>query len=279
MHLPHQRIPVATDDSPELASLQVEFDWHFVGKIKLLSESPFQLQLPEVRYPGVYRLTASVRGGTVEDDVWYVGQSMDSIDARIRCHLREEFDEQTSKGKRFLARLRAADGWCQLEEAQNIRLDGRSELVRLKDGRFDAEAIATLPLGWLSTAQFIMNVIESTGQVTSEMLANPQGKRCPRWLVPDAPSGRSDGSRTHRRSVPRSAGQGRTRTRALGIPDVRLAGAYRTAHWAGRVRRRSAPRDAIVPCDVNQRVTEVAIGFGLGSRASKDACGWCASSA
>jgi hypothetical protein len=177
MHLPHQRIPVATDDSPELASLQVEFDWHFVGKIKLLSESPFQLQLPEVRYPGVYRLTASVRGGTVEDDVWYVGQSMDSIDARIRCHLREEFDEQTSKGKRFLARLRAADGWCQLEEAQNIRLDGRSELVRLKDGRFDAEAIATLPLGWLSTAQFIMNVIESTGHVTSAMLANPQGKR------------------------------------------------------------------------------------------------------
>lgn len=173
----HQRIQVAADEPPEPVSLRVDFDWHFVGKITLLSESPFQLRLPEVRYPGVYRLTASVRGGTVMDDVWYVGQSMDSIDTRIRRHLREEFDEQTAKGKKFLARLRAADGWCQLEEARNIRLYGHSELVGLKGGRFDPEAIAMLPPGWLSTAQFIMNVIESTGQVTSTTLANPQGER------------------------------------------------------------------------------------------------------
>jgi len=173
----HQRVPVATNEPPEAVSLRVDFEWHFVGKVTLLSETPFQLQLPDVRHPGVYRVTASIRGGTVEDDVWYVGQSMDSIDTRVRRHLREEFDEQTAKGKKFLARLRAADGWCQLEEARNIQLDGFSALVGLRDGRFDAEAIATLPSGWLSTAQFIMNVIESAGQVTSTTLANPQGTR------------------------------------------------------------------------------------------------------
>jgi hypothetical protein len=177
MPVPHQRTQTAADEPAEAVSLRVDFDWYFVGKITLLSELPFQLQLPEVRYPGVYRLTASVRGGTEMGDIWYVGQSMDSIDTRIRCHLREEFDAQTEKGKKFLERLRVADGWCQLEDARNIRLDGESELVGLKDGRFDRAAIAALLPGWLSTAQFIMNVIESTGQVTSTTLANPQGKR------------------------------------------------------------------------------------------------------
>lgn len=111
------------------------------------------------------------------DDVWYVGQSMDSIDTRIRRHLREEFDVATAKGKKFLERLRAPDGWCQLEEARNVRIDGDPQLVGLRDGRFDADAIAALPEGWLSAAQFVMNVIESTGQVASANLANSQGLR------------------------------------------------------------------------------------------------------
>lgn len=173
----HNRTPPAAHVPPEPASLRVDFEWCFVGKVTLLSESPFRLRLPDVRHPGVYRLSAAVRGGSIDDQIWYVGQSMKTIDSRIRRHLREEFDAQTSKGKKFLERLRHADGWCQLEEARNIRLDGSPELAGLKGGSFDRDAIAALPSEWRSAAQFVMNVVEAAGQVTSETMPNRQGKR------------------------------------------------------------------------------------------------------
>lgn len=170
-------MPPAVDGSIEATSLFVQFDWQFMGRIRLVSGAPSELELPDVRRPGVYRLTSGTHGGTIQDDAWYVGQSMTSIDVRVKRHLIEEFDAQTNRGKKFLMRLSSPDGWCQLEEASNIRLNGRRDLVGVVDGRFDADTIRRQSASDRIATQFLMNLVEASGQVTSTSFTNPQGSR------------------------------------------------------------------------------------------------------
>ncbi len=157
--------------------MTVRFEWHCVGRVAVLAEPDNGLELPECRHPGVYRLRASAEA-QAENDAWYVGQSMSSIDERITEHVAEKYDHELGAGKIFGERLQQPGGWCELDVAKDISIEGRRDIVGLRDGTFVSKPeLDALDSDQRRKAQFVMNLVESTGQVKGLELFGPQGTR------------------------------------------------------------------------------------------------------
>jgi len=173
----HERYDQEGEADSETVTVSVGFEWHDLGPVSVTAEGD-GYRLPDARTPGVYRIHAWKDDGSIEDDAWYVGQSMTSIDGRLLRHLSEAFDPDTENGKRFNDLVHDPAGQCRLFVATSITLNGVGDLIGISDGHFlsDAELKAMPPEDYRKT-QFLMNLIESAGQVTNTSYKGPQGTR------------------------------------------------------------------------------------------------------
>jgi hypothetical protein len=173
------RRPVVGRHEGEGVDYRVRFEWHVVDDGIHVRPSGKGFDVAKNLGPGVYRLNASVRGGRAEeDDAWYVGQSISSARSRIQSHVRARFDPTTGEGKRFKEILSKPKGWVKIQMARNISLNGNASLHGIRDGEFiSASEIKKLSKEERLCVQFLLNLIESAGQVSSAPYFGAQGLR------------------------------------------------------------------------------------------------------
>ncbi len=162
----------------EVVEYKVRFEWDYIDKVQVKpSGSGFVVQTKKLG-PGVYRLRGSRRGGTIDDEAWYVGQSIISARTRILRHVSEEFDPETGKGKKFRDLLSKEDGWVEIDMARNPSLDGNRGFIGVEKGKFvSAKKIKKLSEDDRRCVQFLLNLIESAGQVSNADFFGSQGRR------------------------------------------------------------------------------------------------------